>query len=95
MYVIESHQELAESLSKSLRKILTELELSNQKNPDVMLTTSELCSMLSISRTQSWVLRKKGLLPYFRFGNKVMFSQKEVLESLTESRIPKILSNEE
>lgn len=53
------------------------------------MTEAEFCHRVGISRTTAWQLRKRGKLPYYRLGAKIMYGQehvREFLESIEHKR---------
>ncbi|MEO9954742.1 helix-turn-helix domain-containing protein [Nonlabens sp.] len=75
--------EFQESLIRHFEFRLKEiLERLDNNSKDKLLTREQTAEMLSISLGTLWSWTRKGILISYRIGNKVMYKQHEVYESL-------------
>lgn len=77
----------------SLNRMTIKLEslLVNHKplfNGDRYLTDEELSSRLKIHRRTLNDYRKNGILPYYYFGGKILYSENDILKILDASYYP-------
>lgn len=56
-----------------------------QSTNNKLLTIPEICHNLNISSTTLWRLRRKGLIPFIKAGNTVLFDYNEVIAALKKS----------
>lgn len=75
----ELQESLIEHFEFRLKEIFNNLE-NNQA--ERLLTREQTAEMLSITLTTLWSWTKKGILTSYRIGNKIMYKQHEVYESL-------------
>ncbi|MEO9501892.1 helix-turn-helix domain-containing protein [Nonlabens ulvanivorans] len=73
-----------------LKEILEALDTSSK---DKLLTREQTSEMLSISLGTLWSWTKKGILISYRIGNKIMYKQHEVYESLVKINHSKTSNN--
>ncbi|WP_304016483.1 helix-turn-helix domain-containing protein [Nonlabens dokdonensis] len=77
--------EFQEGLIKHLEFRLSEmLKGLDTKTKDKLLTREQTAEMLSISLGTLWSWTRKGILISYRIGNKIMYKQHEVYESLVK-----------
>lgn len=83
LFEIHSMDELEKLIVKSVENAVHDLK-SNEKNPDELLTTNQLCSMLQITRPTAWNLLKNGVISGLRIGSQLRYRRGDVLENLTK-----------
>lgn len=49
------------------------------------ITVEEAKNILHISEVSQWRLRKKGLLPYIKYGKKVLYKKSDLLDFLNDN----------
>lgn len=77
--------ELQEGILRHIEFKLKEIINSLDTNQKVrLLTREQTADMLSITLSTLWAWTKKGILKSYRIGNKIMYKQHEVLQSIVE-----------
>ena len=86
--------EFQEGLIKHLEFRLSEMLKGLDTNTkDKLLTREQTAEMLSISLGTLWSWTKKSILISYRIGNKIMYKQHEVYESLVKINHSKTSNN--
>jgi len=52
------------------------------KGSDILLTRTEVCDLMKISKTTLWKWTKNGKITAYGMGNRVYFKKQELLKSL-------------
>jgi predicted lipase len=87
--------ELQEGIVRHMEFRLSEMIKGlDKRTKDKLLTREQTAEMLSISLGTLWSWTKKNILISYRIGNKVMYKQSEVYQSLVQINNSKIAKNE-
>jgi len=78
-----------EKFEKLIKKCIEEygnkvLKLGKD-NENLLMTNSQCCKFLQISRVKLWQLVRDGVIPSYRIGNGRRFSKKEILKTLNNN----------
>lgn len=76
--------ELQSAITRNILKALPTLSDRELKEADKLLTREQTAELLSISLGTLWSWTRKGILISYRIGNKIMYKQNEVHESLVK-----------
>jgi hypothetical protein len=87
----EFQESLIRHFEFRLKEILEGLDTTSK---DKLLTREQTAEMLSISLGTLWSWSKKGILISYRIGNKIMYKQQEVYESLIKINHSKTSQND-
>ena len=74
---------LKETIQEALQAALNVVE--ENKEADVLLSRHEAAELLKVSLVTISKYQKDGKIPYYRFGRRVYFKKKELIESLKGS----------
>lgn len=72
-----------EKIQKQLSDFNEKIDQLQQPDRKELLTISEVCGLLNISRTTVWKWEKKGLLKSYGIESEKYFKRSEILDSLT------------
>jgi len=74
---------LKETIQEALESALNVVE--ENKEAEVLLSRHEAAELLKVSLVTISKYQKDGIIPYYRFGRRVLFKKKELIESLKGS----------
>jgi len=80
-------KELVRKEIESQLIVLKQQVLEKENTPDNLVEESEAAAILKRSKTSMWRLRKDGMIPYHRYGKKVMYRQSDLNDFINKNLI--------
>lgn len=80
---IIDEDEFFENFTKKLDEREKRILLAFKDDQEILMTTSQCLEYLGICNTTLHKMIKKGQIPFFRVGNKLRFSKKEVRKAFS------------
>ena len=77
-------KEIMETIKKGIVAELKPLIAGVLEPPPEMMTGTEVCNMLRISKGQLQILRQKGSLPYFQEEKHIKYRRSDILKYIKE-----------
>ena len=89
LITVYQKEDLKNLIAESLQQVLKEKSIEDKKRleeKEEILVTEDIQRILKVSRVTIYNWKKKGILPYYRMGNRVYFKKSEVFGLLEVKR---------